>query len=68
MKSTLTKTENRTIKYPYWTPAGIVMDEPPPAYAALWNDGTERDWDELLTPQFHKKNSEIRGKSLGVAP
>jgi hypothetical protein len=46
-------------KMPYWTPAGIVMDEPPPAYAALWNDETETDWEKLLDKHGYEPKGRI---------
>jgi hypothetical protein len=38
------------------------MDAPPPAYAALWNDETERDWDKLLAKHGYERKGAIGGE------
>ena len=38
------------------------MDEPPPAYTALWNDETERDWDKLLAKHGYERKGTIGGE------
>jgi hypothetical protein len=35
------------------------MDEPPPAYTALWLDEMERDWEKLLAKHGYRLNGSI---------
>ena len=46
---------------PYWTRAGIVMDEPPPAYAAAMAETDWKNWDKLLDKHGNKPKAIIGG-------
>jgi hypothetical protein len=46
-------------KTPYWTPAGIVMDAPPPAYAAVIATAESESWESLLKRHGYKPNGRI---------
>ena len=47
-------------KLRYWTPAGIVMDEPPPAYAAAMATTKWEDWNKHSYGLEERISNELR--------
>ena len=60
--NTQTETTTKLQPMPYWTPSGIVMADPPPAYAAVTNDEMETQSHKLLGKHGYELNGTIGGE------